>query len=339
VLEAAARWRVDLIIPVTDAAILPLSAERARLEGVSRVAMPDPEALRIVTDKRKTLELAAQLGVPTPRSVLVNSPEAARSAAAVLGWPVVLKPKSSRIYRNQESIEAFEVAYANCPEEVEARLNANEDRCEILVQEYCAGVGCGVGLLLHEGRPLAAFQHRRLHEVPFTGGASSLRESVTLDPLLYDYSVRLLGAIRWTGLAMVEFKVGATGPKLMEINGRVWGSLPLAVMSGVDFPRLLAELYLSGPPSGGVGPQLRYRVGVRARNLALDLVWIGSTLRGRRKYPYLNAPGRGQGLAGLLGLLDPRCRSDIMALDDLGPGMGEIPMVVGKLWQKVWSRN
>lgn len=339
VIEAASRWRIDLIIPVTDAVILPLSAERARLEGVSQVAMPDPEALRVVTDKRRTLELAEHLGVPTPRSVLVDSPEAARSAAAELGWPVVLKPKSSRIYHSHRSIESFEVAYANSPEEVTARLEASEGRHEILVQEYCGGEGCGVGLLLHEGRPLAAFQHRRLHEVPFTGGASSLRESVPLDPVLYDHSVRLLGALRWTGLAMVEFKVGVAGPKLMEINGRVWGSLPLAVMSRVDFPRLLAELYLSGPPSGGVGPQLSYRVGVRARNLALDLVWIGSTLAGRRKYPYLKAPGRGQGLAGLLGLLDPRCRSDIMALDDPGPGMGEIPMVVGKLWQKVWNRN
>ena len=136
---------------------------------------------------------------------------------------------------------------------------------------------------------------------------------------------------------MVEFKVGVAGPKLMEINGRVWGSLPLAVMSGVDFPRHLAELYLSGPPGDGVGPQLRYRVGVRARNLALDMVWIGSTLRGRRKYPYLKAPARGQGLAGLLALLDPRCRSDFMTLDDPGPGMAEIPLVVGKLWRKVWN--
>ena len=126
----------------------------------------------------------------------------------------------------------------------------------------------------------------------------SFRESVALDPVLYDCSVRLLAALRWTGLAMVEFKVGPRGPILMEVNGRVWGSLPLAVMSGVDFPRLLAELYLLGPPTNGAAPQLRYRLNVRARNLALDLVWIASALSGRRGYAFLEVPGPREGIGG-----------------------------------------
>ena len=109
-IEAISRWRVDLVIPVTDAAILPLSEERDRLPPACRVAMPEPEPLRVVTDKRRTLELASRLGIPTPRSVLVDSAEAAREAAGDLGWPVVLKPMSSRVYRDRKSVEAFEVS-------------------------------------------------------------------------------------------------------------------------------------------------------------------------------------------------------------------------------------
>ena len=332
-IEAISRWRVDLVIPVTDAAILPLSEERDRLPPACRVAMPEPEPLRVVTDKRRTLELASRLGIPTPRSVLVDSAEAAREAAGDLGWPVVLKPMSSRVYRDRKSIEAFEVSYANGADEVMARARPLEGRVEVLVQEYCAGAGHGVGLLMHEGRPLAAFQHRRVHEVPLTGGPSSLRESVALDPVLYDCSVRLLAALRWTGLAMVEFKVGPRGPMLMEVNGRVWGSLPLAVMSGVDFPRLLAELYLLGPPTNGAAPQLRYRLNVRARNLALDLVWIASALSGRRGYAFLEVPGPRQGIGGLLGLLDPRCGYDLLSVDDPGPAIGEIPVIARRMWR------
>jgi predicted ATP-grasp superfamily ATP-dependent carboligase len=338
VIEAVSRWRIDLVIPVTDAAMLPLSEDRARLASLCQVAMPDPAQLRVVTDKRKTLELAAQVGVPAPRTVLADSPDDARRVAAELGWPVVLKPKSSSLYRDRTSVEALQVTYANSPSELAARLGGFEGRCEVLIQEYSAGEGYGVALLMQEGRPLAAFQHRRLHEVPLTGGASSLRESVALDPVLYDYSVRLLGALRWTGLAMVEFKVGAAGPKLMEINGRVWGSLPLAVMSGVDFPRLLAELYLSGTPADGVGPTIPYRAGVRARNLGLEIVWIAATLSGQRKHPFLKVPGRWQGLTGLLGMLDPRCRSDMLALDDPGPAVAEIPQVIRKLLRKMGNR-
>ena len=121
----------------------------------------------------------------------------------------------------------------------------------------------------------------------------------------------------------------------MEVNGRVWDSLPLAVMSGVDFPRLLAELYMCGPPAQGAEPQLRYWVGGRARNLTMDMVWIAATLSDIRKYPFLKTPGRTRGLIGVLELLDPRCRSDLMTMDDPGPGMAEIPKLVGTLWQKV----
>src|SRR5689334_9164155 len=65
-LRVARDRQVDLIIPVTDAVILPLSESRAEFEGVCAVAMPDQTALEVVTNKLKTLELAEQLGVPTP---------------------------------------------------------------------------------------------------------------------------------------------------------------------------------------------------------------------------------------------------------------------------------
>ena len=335
-LDAAARRRIDLVIPVTDASMLPLSGERDRLPGTCRVAMPDPEALRMVTDKRCTLDFAAKRGIPVPRGRVVDSAAAARRAADEFGWPVVLKPIASRLYRDRTSVEAFEVSYASGPEDVDARWRSFDGRVDVLAQEYCAGVGYGVGLLMHEGRPLAAFQHERVHEVPLTGGPSSLRRSVRLDPVLYDYSVRLMGGLRWTGLAMVEFKVGPAGPRLMEVNGRVWGSLPLAVMSGVDFPRRLAELYLYGPPANGA-PQLTYRPDVRARNLPLDLKWIASALGRRRDCPLIKTPGRVSGLAGLFGLLDPRCRLDLMALDDPGPAVAEIPVMLRTLWRKAGS--
>jgi len=332
VLDGIARWSVDLVIPVTDAAMLPLSAERERIPGSCRVAMPDREPLRLAADKDRTLAIAADLGIPVPRSQLMDSAEAARQAAAALGLPLVLKPISSRTYRDRRPVEAFEVSYASRAEDVLDRWHGLQGRVGILAQEYCAGEGHGVGLLMHEGRPLAAFQHRRIHEVPLTGGPSSLRESVKLDPVLYDYSVRLLAALRWTGLAMVEFKVGREGPKLMEINGRVWGSLPLAVMSGVDFPRLLGELYLQGPPAPGVEPQLTYRTGVRARNLGLDLVWIASALGGRGGRRPFPVPGPAHGVGGLIGLLDPRCRLDLLSLRDPGPAVAELPLILRKLW-------
>ena len=249
-----------------------------------------------MTDKAATTALAHRLGVPVPETALVSTAREARAAAPRLGWPLVLKPVASRIVRD-EAVERYEVSYVNDLAALDARMAPLEGHTSVLLQQYHAGEGHGVELLCAGGEPLAVFQHRRLHEVPITGGASALRESVPVDPVLLDHSLRLLRELRWTGLAMVEFRVGPAGPVLMEINGRVWGSLPLAVKSGVDFPAKLVQLYLGAEAFGTAGAVNggAPRIGVRSRNIGLELVWIASVLRKDRRYPFLPAPSRAEG--------------------------------------------
>jgi hypothetical protein len=121
----------------------------------------------------------------------------------------------------------------------------------------------------------------------------------------------------------------------MEINGRVWGSLPLAVHSGVDFPARLAALYLSEPPPEDATVDMQYRVGVRSRNLELDMLWIASVLSGKQRYPFIPMPGRGQGVLALLGLFNPANRFDILSLRDPKPGLAELPKIITKLGSKL----
>jgi predicted ATP-grasp superfamily ATP-dependent carboligase len=317
-LRRARRGDVDLVMPVSDAVILPLSAARARFAEHTRLALPDEEALAAVISKERTLELAAGLGIPAPRTETVRTMREALAAGPKLGWPLVIKPNASRQYSG-EAIEHFTVSYASGPSDLAERMARLEGRCPVLLQEYHRGAGYGVELLLHEGRPLAAFQHQRLREVPLTGGASALRRSVPLDPVLLDHSARIMRELRWTGLAMVEFRVGERGPVLMEINGRAWGSLPLAVRSGMDFPARLVELLLEGPPPEETPCAQTYRTGVQGRNLRLDLVWTASVLLQRRRYACLPIPARSAGLLALLGLLDPRVKCDNLTLDDPWP--------------------
>jgi predicted ATP-grasp superfamily ATP-dependent carboligase len=265
----------------------------------------------------------------------VHTVQEACEHAPRLGWPIVLKPQTSRVIREKVGIEAFTVAYAENLDRLVEQMRRFAGRCPVLLQQYYPGTGMGVELLLYQGRPLAAFQHKRLREIPITGGASAFREGVILDPELYEYSVRLLRSLEWTGLAMVEFKVGDEGPKLMEINGRVWGSLPLAVHSGMDFPARLVELYLKGPPANGVPADSTYARGVRSRNLELEVLWIASVLRGKRRYPFLEIPKRRWGVKALLELFHPAYKFDILSLDDPSPGLAEVPKIVRKLGKKL----
>jgi predicted ATP-grasp superfamily ATP-dependent carboligase len=334
-LEIVRERGVDLLVPVTDEVILPILEVRDRFGEQCIVAAAADPAFTLARDKVATLELAASVGIPTPRTAVVADTAAARDLAGTLRWPVVVKPQVSRVATKDGSIATVRVAYADDTEDLERRIAAFEGLCPAVVQEYCAGTPIGVELLMHEGRPLAAFQHRRLREVPITGGASSLRESMPLDPGLLRQSVRLLEALEWTGLAMVEFKVGPDGPRLMEINGRIWGSLPLALRAGMDFPARLADMHLSGPPPAGAPLATSYEIGVRSRNLELDVLWVASVLRRRRRYPFLPAPRRREALVAGLGWLSPADGYDILALRDPWPGLAELARIAKKLPRKV----
>jgi predicted ATP-grasp superfamily ATP-dependent carboligase len=114
-----------------------------------------------------------------------------------------------------------------------------------LVQEYCPGKGIGQMFLVHEGEILLQFQHQRVHEWPPEGGVSTLCKSLSLSAhqACRERSESLLRALRWTGVAMVEYRYDHTTDTyyFMEINGRFWGSLPLAIAAGVPFAAGLVQ--------------------------------------------------------------------------------------------------
>ncbi len=329
--------RVDLVIPTTDEVIQPLVHARERLERHCRLAVADSDALERVTDKSRTLALAQELGVPVPPTRVVNSTAEAEEASRSMRWPLVVKPAVSRFYRpGRGVVESFSVTYARDLESLRDRMAPLSGRCAVLLQEYCPGVGEGVELLASEGRVLAAFQHRRLAEVPLTGGRSAWRESVALDAELYAHASRLVEALCWSGLMMVEFRVGEEA-RLMEINGRIWGSLPLAVRSGIDFPARLAELATCGPPPSDVAPEVDYLLGVRAFNLELTLNWMLRMLFARRRSQPVPIPERRRLLAAALGLLSWRQKLDLTCADDPWPALCEPFRIARKGAGKLWS--
>jgi predicted ATP-grasp superfamily ATP-dependent carboligase len=339
-LHARLRARpVDLVIPVTDECIHPLAHARGRFAQLTRLTIASDEALAIVTDKRATVALARELGVPVPETRVAATQSEALAAARELRFPLVVKPTVSRRYlADEDRIVSAAVSFARDPLELEEHLPSLVGEHPVLLQEFQPGDGVGVECLAHEGRVLRAFQHRRLAEIPVTGGASAWRESVALEPELFAHARKLIEVLAWTGLIMVEFKRGAR-PWLIEINGRVWGSLPLACLAGVDFPGELAALHFPDTVTGPLAPtDAPYRVGVRAYNFELMLSWIVQVLLGRARHPYLPLPGRARALAGLVGLLDPAQKSDLSDGRDFAPRLAEAGRISRKFASKFTRR-
>jgi predicted ATP-grasp superfamily ATP-dependent carboligase len=329
---------VDVLLPITDVMTKVAESVRDRLPSGCRIGVPPEHAAAVAADKDRTIQLATDLGIPVPATILVESSSEARAAASSLGWPVVVKPVSSLGLDVDGMMSKFEVGYGFDLDDLERKIASLGRGAPVLLQECCTGDGVGVEVLVDRGRVVRSFSHRRLHEVPVTGGASSLRESIAVDPDLLDYTTRLMKALEWTGLAMVEFKAGRAGHRLMEINGRPWGSLPLAVRAGVDFPADYVRLLTGDGDALSDPPQASYSVGTVARNLQLEVVWIGSVLRGKRGRSVVGTwPPRRAALAAIARLFSPRIGDDIVSLRDPLPAVAELLMIGSKLVGKVRS--
>lgn len=318
--DIARRHCIDVVLPMTEITTLLLAENQTALPSGCRLPFAEAQVIADASDKSFVVEAAKTLGVPTPETVVVQSAEEASALADRLRYPAVIKPARSRV-RTPTGWLSTGVSYAKDRESFEtAMTKLHQEEFPILVQERIHGPGVGVFACYNSGRPIAWFAHRRIREKPPSGGVSVLRESAPLDPVAVDYATRLLGRLGWHGVAMVEFKRDNRDGslKLMEINGRFWGSLQLAIDAGVDFPGLLVDMAAGKAPQEPVG----YRVGVRCRWFLGDLDALLTILRRSRSALNLGPehPGRWR---SLLAFLDFRARDEIFRKNDMRPWLLE----------------
>ncbi len=225
------------LLAVSESDLIALAALPAEMDGC-RILTPRAEPLALVLDKRATLARAAAHGIAVPKSWQPDGTDVpALTFPAVLKWadpPAVLPALAAA------GIDFIKAEYAFDAAELRAKLARYDSiRTWPLVQSYAPGHGLGQMFHMADGRATLRFQHRRLHEWPPEGGVSTLCEAVPLTEhrALQAQSEALLADIGWEGPAMVEYRHDpATGQSiLMEINGRFWGSLPLASHAGAQF--------------------------------------------------------------------------------------------------------
>jgi protein-tyrosine-phosphatase len=191
----------------------------------------------------------------------------------------------------------------------------------LLVQEHFWGIGVGVEVLCDAGEILFAFQHERVHQ-PRHGGASSYRKSVPINLELLDAARRIAAELKFTGAMMLEFLYNKQSQewRFVEINPRFWGSLPLAVAAGANFPLFLYDLLVNQRRDF---PQ-NYQKNVYCRNLVGDLKWCLQNLIYGPRNTTTPTPGRLSMAYEARHALLGREYSDTFALDDMRPGWAEL---------------
>lgn len=255
------------VVSETDIALL--NRHRHRMDQAICL-FADATRMDAVVNKDRTYKLASELGMTVPRTLRIATlSDLEETKAKPLRFPVVLKwdnPNEAVRLLRGTGLSMFKVRYCNSQEELTQQL-APYTAIGIfpLIQEYCTGEGLGQFILMRNGTPHCIFQHRRVHEWPPEGGFSSMCESVGVgeNVELMAQSVALLRALDWQGIAMVEYRFDQASGRawLMEINGRFWGSLPLAHHAGVPFAWLAYQLFVLGRPV----TQTPYTTGMRCR--------------------------------------------------------------------------
>jgi predicted ATP-grasp superfamily ATP-dependent carboligase len=339
-----------VIIPMTEAALLALLPVRETFPGIL-IPFSDADAFRAVSDKKLVLTTAERVGISIPAQQVLYTPgDADTLSYESLRFPIVVKPSRSvagsttgptapastandptpnakqsvtpsvtpAVAPQHERIH-FTVQHAHDAESLRDILRTLDARAyPVLLQQRIIGPGIGIFVLLWNGELVASFAHRRIREHPPAGGVSVYRESVAMDEQLLARSRALLDEFCWQGVAMIEYKVdqATNTPYLMEINGRFWGSLQLAVDAGVNFPTLL----LDAASDTRTSPVTTYDTTVRCRWFWGDIDHVVTRLRHSDQALALppGAPSRFTMLRDFI-RRHPGDRSEILRSDDPRP--------------------
>ena len=316
----------DLVIPCSETTLLPMQRHRTQLEPLARLAIPDDHAIAVLFDKHATRELARQVGVPVAAGRLVGPDDKADALLAEFGTPVVVKPRRSYVLDTLGSRGRAQVARDAASL---GQLLSQAVPEQTLLEQFFPGFGVGVSLLASEGRVLQAFEHHRVRELD---GASFYRVSASLTPELVRGCTAMIAAVPYTGVAMFEFKCNESGGWiLLEVNARPWGSMPLPLALGVDFPHRWYRLVTAGEET----PAVEYRTGVYGRNLIPDLLAWEKEAAILRLGPVAKARFLlGRSLELLRGLTG-REMQDVLVPDDPRPGVTELLAFAAKVRQRL----
>ena len=261
------------IMPVDDVALF--LAMTRELDGLP-VAAATGKAAKLAIDKAAQYELARAAGLLVPPTMILGSEDNVPSKLP--SFPLVVKPV--------DAVEVFEDRVVRLgPRIVSTASSLSGARSELLgnisVQPWIDGTGVGVFAVVVDGELRYVSAHRRVRMMNPKGSGSSACASIdaptnTLGPI-----EDLLSRVSWDGIVMIELLRSTDDGKhwFMEVNGRAWGSMALALARGFTYPRWAVERAVGDTLTPGpTDPPAR-----RARHVGRELVHLAAVWRGPGK--------------------------------------------------------
>ena len=280
-LDLVKKNKFDVFLPLmSENLLLELAKRKNDFEQYTRLALPSYDQLTILNNKAKVALLLDELGIPHPNTYFVESGSTLDSITKINGFPIIIKP-----FRGEG---AKGVKITNDPEELENSYNEITQKYgPALIQQFIPGIKHTAVFLLNKNSEVTRFfVHRAIREFPVSGGPTCFLESVKYEPI-YEYGLKLLRRVNFTGLAAMEFILDNNDgePRIIDVNPRFYGPLQCAISAGVDLPFDVYNIAINGD----IEPDLSYKEGITCRHLLFeDTKHLFSILRGAKslKHPF-----------------------------------------------------
>lgn len=308
IVELTTRCHYDLVFAGNEAELLALSSARHRF----RPEFPYAEhpALELALDKERLRGAAQAVGLRVPRLLELEDAES-------IPGPVVVKARhhaQPQVPGHPARIDTHVVPAS----QVRRRVGEIEELGGYpVIEEFVRGPLIAYATVLDQrGEAVAEVQQEAWRIWPPLAGASCRARTVPIDRPLSDRIQALLRSFGWYGLAEVQLIRAPDGvPRLIDLNGRFYGSLSLAIAAGADLPAIWAAVAVGAPPD----QRCSARPGVRYQWLAADL---------RRAL----VERRGGVLTDLAGCLAraPFARQSVWELSDPAPSLVDVASALAR---------
>ena len=311
-LDIARRPEIETIVPVRECDTYLLARYDDLFEPYVAIQTPDIETLENGHDRLQLAESAQEAGVPVAET---------RRLSAVSSWDrnVVIKSRYNILtdaYLDAQPADSLreikDIWYVQPGDKPDVASIQRQVGHDPIVQAYVPQskkhLYCA---LWDQGEPLVTYQHEQIRQNSWVGGGGIYRVSAystRVDTL----AEKLLRQLDWSGLACIEYlKDDRTGEwKFLEINPRVWQSMPEALRAGVDFP----YHYWQTATGDGSHIESDYAAGVGCHNAYGELSHLLSIFRDRS--PFAESPSFGSTLLDVVASCARTPRFEYIRRDD-----------------------
>jgi protein-tyrosine-phosphatase/predicted ATP-grasp superfamily ATP-dependent carboligase len=257
------------IIPINDLALTLCFHYQSSIKRFTEILfINDPGVHEFASNKIKLWRIAADLELPVATTWIIEDLEQLNAVLKELKFPVIAKPASSKVLKNNK-IFSYSVKIIKNKNELVDFVREKIETVPLLIQEVLKGKGGGFNFFSVNGELFNYYCHERINEA-WGGGQSTYRK--TISPHQYNllaYSEKLVKAIGWTGIAMIEYKIQNEVPYIVELNGRSWGSIELGNFAKCSLPVDMVNYFAYNKK-----PTLTPFKEVYCRNFHNELFWI-----------------------------------------------------------------